>query len=460
MEKKILDISLIEDSKSDLTFFNIDEEETNETLKALKQSYVTTNYKEETILNLQSNLKNNTEDTSKELKLESYNRFNNALDLANKNYITTALEVIEKAIEINPKDVDILNLRGLLKLLKCDFSKAFESFYTGMCYGNNELSRKYVDMISSEDFKVFLSRYNHSIRFINEDLNQESICILDSMIEEDPDLIEPYVILSLIYDKLDNTNKKQYYLEKLKAIDIDNPLLDNKKEDENKKIDTKKEKVKNKKILPIAISALLIIGTGIYLINNKIKKLNQELVKKEEILKDKAQQLEDKNKELDEKSKELNNANDEINKTSEELEKKKQDLEDAKTKEILSSDEVKIYDAAMKLKKEGDYNESIKYLKQILKTGKTKKYISESIYQLALLNEKIDNFDEAQKYYRQYINTYTSEEQYYDDAFYQLGMLYYNNGYKQKAKETFYGLKSEVPESMYNNSKVKKILSE
>ena len=39
MTKKILDISLIEYNKSDLTFFNIDEEETNETLKALKQSY-------------------------------------------------------------------------------------------------------------------------------------------------------------------------------------------------------------------------------------------------------------------------------------------------------------------------------------------------------------------------------------------------------------------------------------
>ena len=52
MDKKSLDISLIQDDKSDLTFFNIDEEESNETLKALKQSYVTTNYKEETNFNL------------------------------------------------------------------------------------------------------------------------------------------------------------------------------------------------------------------------------------------------------------------------------------------------------------------------------------------------------------------------------------------------------------------------
>ena len=119
------------------------------------------------------------------MKIESYKNYNEALNLASRNYITTATETIEKALELNPKDVDILNLRGLLKLLKCDFSKSFESFYTAMCYSNNNLSRKYVDILSSDEFKVFLGRYNHSIRFINEDLNQESIYILNNIIEDD-----------------------------------------------------------------------------------------------------------------------------------------------------------------------------------------------------------------------------------------------------------------------------------
>ena len=65
----------------------------------------------------------------------------------------------------------------------------------------------------------------------------------------------------------------------------------------------------------------------------------------------------------------------------------------------------------------------------------------------------------AEKYYKKYINTYTKEDQYYDDAFYQLGMLYYENGDLENAKKTFYGMRSEVPDSMYNNSKVKEILS-
>ena len=36
---------------------------------------------------------------------------------------------------------------------------------------------------------------------------------------------------------------------------------------------------------------------------------------------------------------------------------------------------------------------------------------------------------------------------------------YYENDDINNAKKTFYGMKSEVTESMYNNSKVKEILS-
>lgn len=453
MPRKSLDISLINEDVSDLTFFNIDEEETNETLKALKQSYVTTNYKEETILNLQNTLNSNSDDTTKELKIESYKRYNNALDLAEKNYITSACDLIEKALEINPKDVDILNLKGLLKLLKCDFSRAFESFYTGMCYGNNELSRKYVDMLSSDDFNVFLRRYNHSIRFINEELNQESIQILNNIIDENPELIEPYAILSLLYDKLENIKKREIYLQKLREIDKDNEIFEQNKENE---VSTTKEEVEkdkspkksNKKsILPYAIIGCLVIVMGVLALNlkNKMNTLKSELTKKEE--------------KLDKADKELNEKKQQLNDTNKELDEVKNN-ENQSDKEIVVADEQTLYNEALKLKKEEKYDDAINNFKHVISSGKSQKYISESIYQVALINEKTGNKEEAITYYNKYINTYTSKAQYYDDAFYQLGMLYYNNGDLEKAKQTFYGMRSEVPDSMYNNSKVKEILKE
>lgn len=451
MNKKNLDISSVEENKLDLTFFNIDEEESNETLKALKQSYVTTNYKEETILNLQNTLNSSSEDTSKELKIESYKNYNEALNLASKNYITTATEITEKALELNPKDVDILNLRGLLKLLKCDFSKSFESFYTAMCYGNNELSRKYVDILSSDEFKVFLGRYNHSIRFINEDLNQESIHILNNIIEEDPDLIEPYVILALLYDKIGNLKKKEYYLDKLEQVDKDNPLFEAKIDNKDKEIDSVEKKVKKKfNIMPYVIVGILaIIMVGYHISSkNKIEDLNAQLSKKDE-------KIEEIDKQLSETSEKLNETNQQLDETNKTLEESKDENEI-----LLVASEEELYQKAVELKASKDYNKAITYFKNITENGKTKKYISESIYQVALLSEKTNNYDQAVKYYKKYINTYDKDDQYYDDAFYQLGMLYYENGDLDNAKKTFYGMISEVPESMYNNSKVKEILSE
>ena len=448
MPRKILDISLVEDNKSDLTFFNIDEEETNETLKALKQSYVTNNYKEETILNLQNTLKSNSEDTSKELKLESYKRYNNALDLSLKGYLTSAYELIEKAIEINPKDVDILNLKGLLTLLKCDFAKAFESFYTAMCYGNNELSRKYVDMLSSDEFKVFLGRYNHSIRFINEEMNQESIHILENMIDDDPDLIEPYIILSLIYDKIGNVKKREHYLSRLREVDKDNPLFEKKKEEKEEKKEDIRPKKKSKNSKPFFIFGVcLILALGAYHMysKSKIDKLNEQLSNHEQELNKAGKELNEKDKEIKEKEKALDNAK---------SENKKEDTQ------VIVSDEETLYHKAVDESKDKNYKEAIKNFEYIVSQGKSKKYISEAVYQLALLNEKTGNDEEAIKYYKRYINTYTKNDQYYDDAFYQLGMLYYDKGDLEDAKNTFYGLRSEVPDSMYNNSKVNDILKE
>ena len=126
---------------------------------------------------------------------------------------------------------------------------------------------------------------------------------------------------------------------------------------------------------------------------------------------------------------------------------------------MLVSSEVDLYQKALELKASKNYKDAIMYFKKVIEYGKTKKYISESIYQVAFLSEKTKNYDQAVKYYKKYINTYTKEDQYYDDAFYQLGMLYYENGDLENAKKTFYGMRSEVPDSMYNNSKVKEILS-
>lgn len=445
LHKKIIDISLISEDSNDTTFFNIDDEEIHETLKTLKKTYVTSNSKDETILNLKHKTKKQKKDT-RELKLESYKKYNEALNMIQRKFMTSAIDIIEEALELNPKDVDILNLKGLLKLLKCNFDEAFESFYKSSCYDNNELAKKYVNILSSEEFNIFLSRYNHAVRFVNNELYQESIQILENIRTEEPELIEPYLLLHLIYEKLGDNEKANEYMDKLREVDKDN-LLFEKDIVKTPKEEEKKEAPKKQKshMTLYTLIAVLVLAIGALYLNNKKKMnhLNDQVAAKEE--------------KLTETSEKLDKTKDELKEVKTETDKTKE--EQAKS-EVIVGDEEELFNQAMDLKKEGKNEEAIKYLELVVKNGKTKKYISEAIYQLAQLNEKTKHNEEAIKYYKKYVNTYKPSDNYYDDSYYNMGMLYYKQGDLEKAQQTFYSLRAEDPDSMYNNSQVESILKE
>lgn len=446
LHKKIIDISLISEDSNDTTFFNIDDEEIHETLKTLKKTYVTSNSKDETILNLKHKTKKQKKDT-RELKLESYKKYNEALNMIQRKFMTSAIDIIEEALELNPKDVDILNLKGLLKLLKCNFDEAFESFYKSSCYDNNELAKKYVNILSSEEFNIFLSRYNHAVRFVNNELYQESIQILENIRTEEPELIEPYLLLHLIYEKLGDNEKANEYMDKLREVDKDNLLFEKDIVKTPKKEEEKKEAPKKQKShMPLyTLIAVLVLAIGALYLNNKkrMNHLNDQVAAKEE--------------KLTETSEKLDKTKDELKEVKTETDKTKE--EQAKS-EVIVGDEEELFNQAMDLKKEGKNEEAIKYLELVVKNGKTKKYISEAIYQLAQLNEKTKHNEEAIKYYKKYVNTYKPSDNYYDDSYYNMGMLYYKQGDLEKAQQTFYSLRAEDPDSMYNNSQVESILKE
>lgn len=446
LHKKIIDISLISEDSNDTTFFNIDDEEIHETLKTLKKTYVTSNSKDETILNLKHKTKKQKKDI-RELKLESYKKYNEALNMIQRKFMTSAIDIIEEALELNPKDVDILNLKGLLKLLKCNFDEAFESFYKSSCYDNNELAKKYVNILSSEEFNIFLSRYNHAVRFVNNELYQESIQILENIRTEEPELIEPYLLLHLIYEKLGDNEKANEYMDKLREVDKDNLLFEKDIVKTPKKEEEKKEAPKKQKShMPLyTLIAVLVLAIGALYLNNKKKlnHLNDQVAAKEE--------------KLTETSEKLDKTKDELKEVKTETDKTKE--EQAKS-EVIVGDEEELFNQAMDLKKEGKNEEAIKYLELVVKNGKTKKYISEAIYQLAQLNEKTKHNEEAIKYYKKYVNTYKPSDNYYDDSYYNMGMLYYKQGDLEKAQQTFYSLRAEDPDSMYNNSQVESILKE
>ena len=186
--------------------------------------------------------------------------------------------------------------------------------------------------------------------------------------------------------------------------------------------------------------------------------LNAELNKKQEAITKKEEELSAKDEELDKKQEEISKKEEELDKTNSELDNAKQKAEDAK---LIKQGEETLFMKAISYKNAGDYKNAMKYFKLTKENGKSSKYISASIYQLGLCSEILNKDDEAISYYKKYVNTYVNSFEYFDDAYYKMAMIYYDNNELQKAKDTLYSLRYEDPNSSYNNTqKVQSILKQ
>ena len=154
----------------------------------------------------------------------------------------------------------------------------------------------------------------------------------------------------------------------------------------------KKNQIKN--IIPYALIGCIALGIGAYFVenNNKIEELNSQIVKKE-------QKLDEAGKELDEKKQKIKEKDQELDKVKNE----------EKEIQVVVSDEATLYSEGLKLKKNKDYEGAIVNFKHVIDSGKSKQYISESIYEVASLNEKLGNNDIALTYYKQGVDLAKSQ---------------------------------------------------
>ncbi len=110
-------------------------------------------------------------------------------------------------------------------------------------------------------------------------------------------------------------------------------------------------------------------------------------------------------------------------------------------------------------KNAGDYKNAIKYFKLAIEHGTNATFKSSSMYQAGLSYEKLDKNEEAISYYQRYVNTFNKSYEYFDDSYYRMGILYYEDKQLQKSKDCFYSLRYEDPDSSYLiTEKVKDIL--
>ncbi|NMS89647.1 tetratricopeptide repeat protein [Clostridioides difficile] len=451
------------------------------------------------------------------LKLNKKNScalYNKSIDNINNNYISSGLKSLKEARDLKPDDVDVLNLIGLVNLLKCNFDEAVESFYKSLICEKTALCEKYINMLTSEEFLIFFEKYNQFIRLINKGMYKEAIQGFKLITEQYSDLIEPYELLALLYEKQEEYIKFDECLEVLKSIDKENYLLNqenntldiysnanrqikiNENLDEykdelvNKNInssridepknmttegskdkkqktagyDKKKNIIKNKYLYVAIILGILLIGKNIYSsykMNNLTNKISKNSETKDRGSIDSSlnkKENDKKENEVADKTSNTNKSTKDINK--ENLKSKKNTLENGSDNDSNLFTEDELMSKANALKSEKQTKSSIQLYKKVADIGKSTGNTSEATYQVAILSEKLKDYDTAEEYYKMYVENYSETDSYFDESYYNLGMMYYNKGDLKNSKLTLKKLVNKVPNSMYNNSKVKEILKE
>ena len=445
-------VSEIDRTTDDYLYFQLNEvyfEDDNE--KARQQTIITANAMDKTMHSLNKEIEQSFTsgaELSKSIMMESYNKYNNALDLSSKGFYTSALRVIDEAKNLNPKDSDILNLAGMLNLLACNFKVASNTFYENLCINQNIMANDYIELMVTSEYKDLLNTINHILLFYKDEnyedvikflINERKKIILDLMNDKNyvpMKIKELAIILNVkkedrgLLEIVLNEEKAKEIMDELSEINADYKYFNiekkrkEQKEEAPQKVEEKKTEIKKmkvyKKIIAGGLIVLTLSSSGVYIYN---------------LLKPSGQTINSITSVKSEKTE---------GEKSEPMEEGRQEL---------------LYTQASECRQNEEYDKAIEYYKLILEYGTINSYLENSLYNLAVLSEELDDTDSAISYLKQYIEKYNKDDLHYDASYYRLLKLYLAEGNDSKAKETAKQLEENVPSSKYLDVKeVKRLL--
>lgn len=145
-----------------------------------------------------------------------------SLDYIKNRNITLAIKTLVEGLEINNKDVDLLNILGLCFYKKCMFNEAKIVFERSLSITARNKAKRYLDYINSDNFKLLLVDYSEGIKALkNRELNKAKI-LFENIIKRENELIEPYCILTEICIYENKYEEAKAWLEILMEKDIGN----------------------------------------------------------------------------------------------------------------------------------------------------------------------------------------------------------------------------------------------
>lgn len=446
--------------------------------------------------------------------------YKEAMNSIKNNNVSDAIDELKLCLKFNPKSVSALNLLGLAYYLKCRFDKAEKIWRKSLSLQrDNNKARDYLELITKDDFKEIRKEYKN-ILFSDEAEQNEKKRFLKRLIEEYDELIEPYVILGLLYKKEENYEEALKYFYQAYDLDsgnqnIKNYIMQCEKDDKNSNAFNFKSQTNKKSALIAGIIAVFLFAVFLNLsglspldwIENNIQgfEFAQSETEENNLEQNSSEKLNDQSSaadsenesstseesvsenkiksteiSVDVKGKEKSNQETESLELPNELdllnyqnnesllsfeniqeikerEAEKRELEEASTF-LEEGTEQQLFNLGMDYFSRQDYQDAAEIFNSIYSLTETDYLRRESLFLLARSHEQMDNYQSAEHFYRIYLNEY-NDTNYYDEALYNLGLMLNEAGEVEKSRAILERLRREDPYSEYNNSQVYEILN-
>lgn len=368
--------------------------------------------------------------------------YEKAMDNYHGGYIEKSLEQCEKGISLNLKDVRLLNLKGMLLYIKGDLKGAIAVWQINSHYNNDEISKIYLRDAKKDEENLRL--YSQAECDIREFKIDEALEKLEKCKSSDFNGINVNNALAVCYLRKGNYLRAMEFNEKSLTINKEGKIALEIKSQINEYLEDPRDEFKSSiKKRVIALLLILISVISIFIIVNKIIKDKDEVLynKKDDLLINEDVMINEDiiiNEELDDET-------------------LLEDIEKEQVTKLNSQEEIeKAYEQAMALFNEKKYDEAIALLKSAYNSDVYTYYNKHVLFLLASCYYEKNQFKEAIAYYEEYISKY--DETYIEEIYYKLALAYEEIDLN-KSKEYAEHIKKEFVNSIYNNSKISKIIS-
>lgn len=138
------------------------------------------------------------------------------------NKLKSTEDLLKRVLIVDEKNTNILNLLGLINYKYCNFNICKKLWQDSYLIDKNNKSLYYLNELQEEKSISIIESYYKALDYCeNKDYNN-AILRIKRVIKEDPNLIETYVVLSLLYCKKGKYKNAIENIEKAHELDKSN----------------------------------------------------------------------------------------------------------------------------------------------------------------------------------------------------------------------------------------------